>query len=455
MEEININSLFSNQKAFFSTQESRLINFRLKKLRLLKKTILTFEEEVYAALYADLKKSKEESFFSEIGIVLNELDLFISKLNSWSKPTRVSTPIFLLPSKSYIQYDPLGLCLIIAPFNYPFQLALLPLIGAIGGGNCAIVKGSEHTPNTNEVLKKIFSSFDSDHLAFLCGDAEQSRELVKLPFDKIFFTGSTAVGKKVLAAAAENLTPVVLELGGKSPCIVDKSADIKLTARRIVWGKFMNAGQTCIAPDFVLAHISVHYALINAMIKEIEELYGVDSSLSPHYGKIIHEKAWDRLIDLIDENKVKYGGKFDKSTLFISPTILDNVEINDKCMREEIFGPILPILTYENEEDLPIFLSKEKPLAMYVFGSISWAQSIINKFPSGGACINDTMIHFSNSKLPFGGIGASGLGHYHGYNSFLCFSHQRSIMRSFTWIDLFFRYPPFRYFAPIKHLFRF
>jgi aldehyde dehydrogenase (NAD+) len=455
MEEININSLFSIQKSFFSTQKSRPINFRLEKLRLLKKSILTFEEEIYAALYADLKKSKEESFFSEIGIVLNELDYFISKLNSWSKPTRVSTPIFLLPSKSYIQYDPLGLCLIIAPFNYPFQLALLPLIGAIGSGNCAIVKGSEHTPNTNEVLKKIFSSFDSDHLAFLCGDAEQSRELVKLPFDKIFFTGSTAVGKKVLAAAAENLTPVVLELGGKSPCIVDKSADIKLSARRIVWGKFMNAGQTCIAPDFVLVHTSVHDALINAMIKEIEELYGVDSSLSPHYGKIIHEKAWDRLVDLIDENKVKYGGKFDKSTLFISPTILDNVEINDKCMREEIFGPILPILTYENEEDLPIFLSKEKPLAMYVFGSISWAQSIINKFPSGGACINDTMIHFSNSKLPFGGIGASGLGHYHGYTSFLCFSHQRSIMQSFTWIDLFFRYPPFRHFALIKHLFRF
>lgn len=454
MKEVNINLLFSNQKTFFSSQKTKPVDFRLKQLRLLKKSILKLEDEVYAALFADLKKSKEESFFSEMGIILNEIDLFISKLDSWSKPKRVSSPFYLLPSQSYIQYDPLGLCLIIAPFNYPFQLALLPLIGAIAGGNCAIVKGSEHALNTNEILQKIFASFDTDFISFVSGDAKQSQELVKLPFDKIFFTGSTSVGKKVLAAAAENLTPVVLELGGKSPCIVDKSADIKLTALRIVWGKFMNAGQTCIAPDFVLVHKSVHKELVEAMVIEIENLYGAESSHSAHYGRIIHANAWERLVNLIDQRKLTFGGKYDKSSLFISPTILDNVDITDKCMQEEIFGPILPVMTFEQVEDLPAFLSKEKPLALYVFGSNSWAKAILARFPSGGACINDTMIHFSNSKMPFGGVGASGLGHYHGFNSFLCFSHQRSIMRSFTWVDLFFRYPPFRHFGLIKHLLR-
>lgn len=456
MEKYDIKLLFSNQKALFSSQKTKEIAFRKACLLKLKSVILEYEDEIYSGLFLDLHKSKEESFFTEVGLVLNEIDLFVSHLNSWASDKSVFSPLYLLPSTSYIKYDPLGVCLNIVPFNYPFQLTFLPLVAAIGAGNCAMVKGSEHTPNTNKIIAKILCScFEQDYVCFLEGDRNVSEELVSLPFDLIFFTGSTAVGKKVMAAAAENLTPVILELGGKSPCIVDKSANLALAARRIVWGKFINAGQTCIAPDFLIVHNSIVNDFLLLLVKEIEGLYSEDSSISGYFGRIINPLAFDRLIGLLKDAEIYYGGRSNKSNLFISPTILYPVSLDNPVMQDEIFGPILPVLTYENNSELDTLYPKEKPLSLYVFGENSWARKILNRFPSGGACINDTVIHFSNKNLPFGGVGSSGMGHYHGKAGFLAFSHQRGVVRSYNWVDLTFRYPPYSLFKWIKKLFRF
>lgn len=456
MEKYDLKLLFSNQKALFSSQKTKEIAFRKTNLLKLKSAILEYEDEINSGLFLDLYKSKEECFFTEVGLVLNEIDLFVSHLNSWASDKSVFSPLYLLPSRSYIKYDPLGVCLNIVPFNYPFQLALLPLVSAIGAGNCIVVKGSELTPNINKVIAKIISSsFDPNYVCFIEGDKTVSQELVRLPFDLIFFTGSATVGKKVMAAAAENLTPVILELGGKSPCILDKSANLALAARRIVWGKFINAGQTCIAPDFLIVHRSIINDFLLQLVKEIEGLYGADTSTSPYFGHIINPLAFDRLVGLLKDAEIYYGGKFNKTDLFISPTILYPVSLHSQVMQEEIFGPILPVLTFENDSELDSLYPKEKPLSLYVFGENSWARKILNRFPSGGACINDTVIHFSNKNLPFGGVGASGMGHYHGKSGFLAFSHQRGVVRSFNWIDLTFRYPPYSLFKWIKKLFRF
>lgn len=455
MEKYNLNLLFSNQKSFFASQKTKEVAFRKANLLKLKSTILDNENEIYSGLFLDLHKSKEESFFTELGLVLNEIDLFVSHLNSWASDKSVFSPLYLLPSSSYIRYDPLGVCLNIVPFNYPFQLTLLPLVAAIGAGNCAIIKGSEQTPNTNKIIAKIISfCFDPCYVCFIEGDKNVSEDLVRLPFDLIFFTGSTTVGKKVMAAAAENLTPVILELGGKSPCIVDNTADLALAARRIVWGKLINSGQTCIAPDFLIVHNSIVKDFLILLVKEIELLYSLDSSTSPFYGRIINMVAYERLVNLIEEKEIYYGGKSDKSNLYLSPTILYPVSLDCKAMQEEIFGPILPVLTFEKDSDLDTLYPKEKPLSLYLFGNNSWAQKILDRFPSGGACINDTVIHFSNKNLPFGGVGASGMGNYHGKAGFLAFSHQRGVVRSYNWIDLAFRYPPYSLFKWIKKLFR-
>lgn len=455
MEELTLNTIFSAQKAFFLGQKTKDIVFRKAQLKKLKSAILEYEDEIYSGLFLDLHKSKEESFFTEVGLVLNEIDLFVSKLDSWASDKSVFSPLYLLPSASYIKYDPLGVCLNIVPFNYPFQLTFLPLVAAIGAGNCAMVKGSEHTPNTNKIIANIIAScFEPSYFCFIEGDRNVSEELVRLPFNLIFFTGSTAVGKKVMAAAAENLTPVILELGGKSPCIVDKTADIGLAARRIVWGKFINAGQTCIAPDFLIVHNSIIDDFLLLLVKEIELLYSKNFITSPYYGRIINSTAFEKLVNLLDEKEIYFGGQIDKSKLYFSPTILYPISLDCKAMQEEIFGPILPILTFDNDSDLDKYYPKEKPLSLYLFGDNSWARKILNRFPSGGACINDTVIHFSNKNLPFGGVGSSGMGHYHGKSGFLAFSHQRGVVRSYNWIDLTFRYPPYRLFKWIKKLFR-
>lgn len=456
MEEKTQNSIFYDQKLFFSSQKTKDIDFRKQQLGKLKSAILANEEDIYTSLFLDLHKSKQESFFTEVGLVLNEIDLFISKLNSWSSEKSVFSPFYLLPSRSYIQYNPLGICLIIVPFNYPFQLAFLPLVAAIGAGNCAIVKGSEHTPHTNKVIHKIISTcFDSNYVCFIEGDKAVSEELVRLPFDLIFFTGSTTVGKKVMAAAAENITPVILELGGKSPCIVDKTANLTIAARRIAWGKFINAGQTCIAPDYLIVHNDIVGDFLPILTSEIEKFYTNDSTESPFYGRIINDIAWERLKRMLNENEIYYGGKSDMSNLYISPTILYPISPDSPSMSQEIFGPILPVLIFENDRDLESLYPKEKPLSLYVFGSSSWARKILARFPSGGACINDTVVHFSNKNLPFGGVGASGMGHYHGKAGFLAFCHSRGIVRSYNWIDLTFRYPPYKLFNWIKSVFRF
>lgn len=456
MEILSLDDLISAQKRLFSSQKTKNIAFRKAQLIKLKSAILAHEDEIYSSLFLDLHKPKEESFFTEVGLVLNEIDLFVSNLNFWASDKSAFSPLYLFPSTSYIKYVPLGVCLNIVPFNYPFQLAFLPLVAAIGAGNCAIVKGSEHTPNTNKIIAKIISfCFDPCYVCFIEGDKNVSEKLVGLPFDLIFFTGSTTVGKKVMAAAAKNLTPVILELGGKSPSIVDKTADIALAARRIVWGKFINAGQTCIAPDFLIVHNSIVNEFLPLLVKEIAGLYSADSSTSPYFGRIINPLAFDRLIGLLENAEIHHGGKSDKSSLYISPTILYPVSLNSKAMQEEIFGPILPVLTFEKDSDLDSLYPKEKPLSLYLFGNNSWSQKILNRFPSGGACINDTVIHFSNKNLPFGGVGASGMGNYHGKASFLAFSHQRGVVRSYTWIDLAFRYPPYFLFKWIKKVFRF
>ena len=455
VEKYALNLLFSNQKSFFASQKTKEIAFRKAHLLKLKSAILNNENKIYSGLFLDLRKSQEECFFTEVGLVLNEIDLFVSNLNSWASDKSVFSPLFLLPSSSYIKYDPLGVCLNIVPFNYPFQLTLMPLVAAVGAGNCAIVKGSEHTPNTNKIIAKIISfCFDPSYVCFIEGDKKVSEDLVRLPFDLIFFTGSTTVGKKVMAAAAENLTRVILELGGKSPCIVDNTADLTLAARRIIWGKLINSGQTCIAPDFLIVHNSIVNDFLILLVKEIELLYGLDSSTSPYFGRIINKAAYDRLIYMIEETEIYYGGNSNKSSLYISPTILYPVSLNSKAMQEEIFGPILPVLTFEKDSDLDTLYPKEKPLSLYLFGNNSWAQKILNHFPSGGACINDTVIHFSNKNLPFGGVGTSGMGNYHGKAGFLAFSHQRGVVRSYNWIDLAFRYPPYSLFKWIKKLFR-
>jgi aldehyde dehydrogenase (NAD+) len=456
MERTTLNTIFSAQKELFFGEKTKDVVFRKAHLKKLKSAILENENEIYSSLFLDLHKSKEESFFTEVGLVLNEIDLFVSNLSAWASDKSVLSPLYLLPSSSFIKYEPLGVCLNIVPFNYPFQLTFLPLVAAIGAGNCAIVKGSEHTPNTNKIIAKIIAScFEPSYICFIEGEKNVSEELVRLPFDLIFFTGSTAVGKKVMSAAAENLTPVILELGGKSPCIVDKTANLTLAARRIVWGKFINAGQTCIAPDFLIVHSSIIDDFLVLLVNEIELLYSKNSITSPYYGRIINNVAFEKLVNLLDEKEIYFGGQVDKSKLYISPTILYPVSLDCKAMQEEIFGPILPILTFDNDSDLDKYYPKNKPLSLYLFGDNSWARKILNRFPSGGACINDTVIHFSNKKLPFGGVGASGMGHYHGKSGFLAFSHQRGVVRSYNWIDLTFRYPPYTLFNWIKKLFRF
>lgn len=432
------------------------IEYRKLQLKNLKTSILKYENEIYESLYLDLKKAEQEVFFTELGIVLNEIDYFLSNLDRWSRNQYVATPFYLFSSSSHIRYEPRGVCLILVPFNYPFQLCFLPLIGAIGAGNSCIIKGSEKTPHTNKVMAKIIENcFSSHYVCFLDGSIELSAQLVGFPFDLIFFTGSGHTGRKVMKAAAENLTPVILELGGKSPCIVDSSANLKLAAKRIVWGKFINAGQTCIAPDFLVVHKSILDLLLPLIIDEIENLFGTDASQSPYYGKIIDLPAYERILELIDENKVVYGGKVKKEELFISPTILVDIDITLAIAQEEIFGPLLPIWTFDTMDDLKQILPKESPLALYVFGSAEWSNIILDTFSSGGACINDVLIHASNKKLPFGGVGKSGIGNYHGHKSFLAFSHERSILEASTWLDLVFRYPPYPFYPWIKKLFRF
>ena len=422
------------------------IGFRKETLIKLLDVIITHENEIIQALYDDFKKPAFEAVLTETNYVISELKDTIKNLYKWAKPKRVFPSILNFPSTDYIYKEPYGKVLIIAPWNYPFQLALCPLISAVAAGNQVVLKPSELTPKTAEIITKIIEkTFQISHVEVVQGGVEVTQNLLSQRWDYIFFTGSVPVGKIVAKAAAENLTPVTLELGGKNPCIIDETANLKLAAKRIVWGKFINAGQTCIAPDYILIQKNMKSHFMEFMKEEIIKAYGENPKLSPDYARIINQKNWLRLVNMIEENKVVFGGQTEIENCYISPTLIDESSIDSLIMKEEIFGPLLPILSYDNEMEINAIISKyEKPLALYIFTeNHSFAQKIIQKYSFGGGCINDTVIHFSNKRLPFGGVGHSGIGAYHGSLSFDTFSHKKGIVKKANWLDLPMRYAPY------------
>lgn len=422
------------------------VNFRKQILVKLLDTIETRENEIIAGLQADFSKPAFEGMLTETFIVIAELKSTIKNLKSWAKPERIWPSILNFPSTDFIYREPYGSVLVIAPWNYPFQLAMCPMIAAVAAGNSVTLKPSELTPNTAAIIAEIVRiAFDPNHVEVFQGGAEVSQKLLARRWDYIFFTGSVAVGKIVAKAAAENLTPVTLELGGKNPCIVDASANIELSAKRIVWGKFINCGQTCIAPDYILVQNKVKVKLIAALIAEIAKAYGPDPMQSPDLARIINSKNWSRLLDMIDKDKIVYGGESDAQSRYLSPTLIDEPSLDSAIMQEEIFGPLLPIISYENEHEIETILSRyEKPLSLYVFSdNEAFTQKIITQFSFGGGCINDTVIHFGNARLPFGGVGHSGIGAYHGKFSLETFSHRKSVVKKANWLDLPMRYAPY------------
>jgi aldehyde dehydrogenase (NAD+) len=430
------------------------ISYRIAALKSLKAAIKKFEKPLAAALWQDLHKSYEEAYLTELSIVLGEIDNHIRHLKQWAAPKHHSTPLKMFPSRSKVISEPLGLALIIAPWNYPVQLLLNPLVGAISAGCTAVLKPSPYVPTVAKVLEELITEcFNRDYVAIVQGNRDVNTLLLELRYDLIFFTGSPSLGRTVMSAAAKNLTPVVLELGGKSPCVVDCSADIATAAKRIAWGKSLNAGQTCIAPDYLLVHHAIKEQLIEALKSEFKRLLGKNPKKSRHFVRIVNDRAFDRLVGYIKGANVVVGGNYDKDERYIEPTIIDNVSLDSPVMEEEIFGPIFPVVTYITTEQAVKFINeREKPLALYYFGDQQSADYVIGHTSSGGACVNDTIVHIANEKLPFGGVGNSGMSSYHGEESFKVFSHFRSVVTTPTWIDLPFRYMPYRLFSLVKKL---
>jgi aldehyde dehydrogenase (NAD+) len=440
-----ISRLVRQQRTFFGTGKTKAIEFRLEQLGRLKQAIKGQQEEILAAVKADLNKSAVEAYMTEISIV-KEIDYAIKHLRSWAKPQSVALPLDQMPAKAQIYPEPLGIVLIIAPWNYPFQLMIAPLIGAIAAGNCALLKPSELAPATSQIITSLIQkTFDPEYIAVVEGGIEVSQALLDEKFDHIFFTGSTAIGKIVMQAAAQHLTPVTLELGGKSPCIVDADVQIEQAAKRIAWGKFINAGQTCIAPDYLLVDRRIKSDLITALKAAVQEFYGDRPAESPDYARIINPKQFARLAELLHGGTVVMGGEAIAQEKYIAPTLLDQVSWDDRVMQEEIFGPILPVLEYESlEEAIAQINARPKPLALYVFSKNPQVQQqVLQQTSSGGACINDTIMHIAPSTLPFGGVGDSGIGSYHGKAGFDTFSHKKSVLYKSFWLDLPFRYAPY------------
>ncbi|GAB1858506.1 aldehyde dehydrogenase [Flavobacteriaceae bacterium MHTCC 0001] len=444
----SIPEIVTSQKACFTSQKTKNISYRVSLLKALKREILKNEQAIYNALNNDFKKSAFETYLSELGLVLSELNLAIKKLKSWSKLKRVRASLLTFPSRDYIYRAPYGTVLIISPWNYPFLLALEPLIMAIAAGNTVVLKPSELTENTSTVMSQIISNvFPSEVCISVEGGVETATELLAQKWDYIFFTGSATVGKIIAKAAAKHLTPMTLELGGKSPCIIDDSnSDIKLIARRIVWGKLLNGGQTCIAPDYVLVKSSIKSKLIDALKAEITQRYTTNPKNSEDFPRIINSRHLKRLKHLLEGENVVFGGDVDETSNYLCPTLISNPKLNSPLMTEEIFGPILPIISYDTEEDISkIVLGLERPLACYVFSkNQQFVEHIIHNYSFGGGVINDTLVHFGNAKLPFGGIGLSGMGNYHGKYGFDTFSHQKSILKRGTWMDIPLRYAPYK-----------
>jgi len=444
---MDFSNYIENQENYFRKGNTLPISKRKKLLKNLKKEILSNEDKIFQALNNDLRKSNYETYLTEIGILISEIDLFLSNLKKWAKPKKVKSSLLSFPSSDYIYSEPYGKVLIISPWNYPFQLAVLPLMSAVAAGNTVVLKPSEHAPNTSSLIKEIIEKiFDKSHALVVEGAAETASKLLEYRWDYIFFTGSVKIGKIVATAAAKHLTPTTLELGGKNPCIIDDSVDLRLTSRRIVWGKFVNAGQTCIAPDFLIVKRNIKEQLIDHLSKEIERAYGKDPKESEDYPRIVNKTNLSRLSNMIKDTKILFGGEYDIETCYFSPTIIDEPRIDSPIMDEEIFGPILPIISYDDENQIEKLISKyEKPLALYVFSTNkTFSEKIIRKYSFGGGAINDTIIHVGNPNLPFGGVGYSGIGAYHGKSSFDLLSHKKSIVKKGNWLDIKIRYAPYK-----------
>ena len=447
-----IAEILGEQRSYFHSGATLPVGTRLENLKKLEEAVLRWEKALCDALWTDLHKSYEEAYLTEISILLGEIRTHRRNIRRWTRPERRPTPLKLFPSSSRIISEPLGTALIISPWNYPVQLLLTPLVGAISAGCTAVLKPSPYTPRVSRVMEEMIrETFPEEYIAVVQGHRDVNTALLEQRWDLIFFTGSPALGRVVMSAAAKNLTPVVLELGGKSPCIIDKGADIRVAARRVAWGKSLNAGQTCIAPDYLLLHRDIKDEFLKALEEEFRELLGEDPKKTPHFVRIVSDKAFDRLSGYLSDGKVLFGGETDRSERYFSPTVLDGVSPDSPVMKEEIFGPIFPVETFSNLDEVIEFVSsREKPLALYYFGKED--NKVLSRTSSGGACINDTIMHIANDRVPFGGVGMSGMGSYHNKLSFDAFSHRRAVLSTPTWLDLPFRYMPYKFFKLAKKL---
>ena len=460
-----ITQIIESQRAYFHSGVTLDINFRLAMLKKLEAALNKWEKALTDALWADLHKSYQEAYLTELSIVKGEIKNHLRHLRNWAKPKRRPTPIKMFPSRSRIVSEPLGNTLIMAPWNYPVQLLLNPLVGAISAGCTAVLKPSPYVPTVSAVLEQMITdTFEPQYVAIVQGNRDVNQALLAERFDLIFFTGSPSLGKLVMEAASKHLTPVILELGGKSPCIVDRHADIKTAAKRIAWGKTLNSGQTCIAPDYLLIHEEVKEQFIEAFAKAVKDLHGSDIAKSKHYVRMVNDRAFERVKGYLAEGDIRYGGRVHAEERFIEPTLLDTrISLSDPTtddkanakgvLTEEIFGPVFPMLTFNNLDEVQGYITRrEKPLAFYYFGREADGLDLIHRTSSGGACINDTIMHIANEHIPFGGVGNSGMGGYHGEESFRVFSHRRSVVLTGTWIDLPFRYMPYRMFGLVKKI---
>ena len=444
---MNIPKIIQEQKSYFVSQQTKDISKRKTLLKKLLSEVLHREKDITNALHADFKKSEYESVMTETSIVISELKRVLKNIKNWSKPQMVMPAFLNFPSSSKIYKEPYGTVLIISPWNYPYQLAFVPLIGAIAAGNTAVIKPSELTPNTSKITKEIIEAvFERKHVSVVEGGVEISTELLAQRWDYIFFTGSVQVGKIVAKAAAQFLTPVTLELGGKNPCIIDETANIKLAAKRIVWGKLINGGQTCIAPDYLLIHSSVKDKFVEYYQKEVTKAYGENPENSKDYPRIVNQRNFDRLAIMLENENILIGGKTNKEDNYIAPTLIDEPSLDSEVMKGEIFGPISPVISYQTEEDINKIISHyEKPLALYVFTKKKrFANKMIANYSFGGGTINDTTVHFANHNLPFGGVGESGVGAYHGKQTFDVFCHKKGVTKRYNWLDIPVRYAPYK-----------
>jgi aldehyde dehydrogenase (NAD+) len=452
-----IDSIFASQKAYFASEETRNVKFRKKQLRALLDAMEKHEQALADALWTDLHKSYEEAYLTELSLVKAEIRQAIKKTSRWARRERKASPVTIFGSKSYVVNEPLGCSLIVSPWNYPVQLLLNPLVGAIAAGCTAVLKPSPYVPHVSQAIEAMISeAFEEKYIAVVQGNRDVNKKLFGMKWDIIFFTGSPALARNVAKAAADNLVPMVLELGGKSPCIIDKSANLDLAALRCAWGKTLNAGQTCIAPDYILIHKDVKEEFVKKFAESIKKLHGEEIKESRHYVRMVTDKAFERVASYIGEGKVLYGGRTDERERFIEPTLLGDVKEGADVLTTEIFGPVFPMIEFDGQgfEDQVVkyITEREKPLALYYFGNEKDGWKIIRRTSSGGACINDTIMHIANPNVPFGGVGNSGMGSYHGVLSFEAFSHKRSVVATPTFFDLPFRYMPYKTFGMVKKL---